>query len=334
MHKTLFLILSIIVNGIFSSAVARAADATLDGAKKEAAVVVYTGSSAGDAAKLIAAFESKYPFVKVNLFRGNNERVLNRILTEGRTGSFFFDVATIDGLNAWVLKEHDYLQPHKSKETQAFPLEFQDPTGMLPCCMTVVANMIAYHTRQVAKKDAPKTYQDLLDPKWKGSLGMDPDEAEWFRALISIWGKEKTVKYFTDLDKQGPSMRRGHTLLANLLAAGEFPVGVNTFGHRILELKGEGAPVDLVYTDPVVVGPRHLLLSKRAPHPNAGRLFIDYTLSEEGQTLLASLSRTVVRPGVKLKQPSLMEGVKVYPIKPEMAKGYEEITKLYYSIVK
>ena len=288
MHKTLLLILAIIVNTILSSAVARAADTSLDGAKKEAAVVVYTGSSAGDAAKLIAAFESKYPFVKVNLFRGNNERVLNRILTEGRTGSFFFDVATIDGLNAWVLKEHDYLQPHKSRETQAFPLEFQDPTGMLSCCMTVVANMIAYNTRQVAKQDAPKTYQDLLDPKWKGSLGMDPDEAEWFRALISIWGKEKTVKYFTDLDKQNPSMRRGHTLLANLLAAGEFPVGVNTFGHRILELKSEGAPVDLVYTDPGR-GPRHLLLSKRAPHPNAGRLFIDYTLSEEGQTLLASL---------------------------------------------
>jgi ABC-type Fe3+ transport system substrate-binding protein len=111
-------------------------------------------------------------------------------------------------------------------------------------------------------------------------------------------------------------------------------VAVNIFGHRILELQTEGAPVELVHTDPVVVGPRHLLLSKRAPHPNAGRLFIDYTLSAEGQSLLASLSRTVVRPGIRLKQPSLMEGVKLYPIKPEMAKGYEEVSKLYYSIVK
>lgn len=334
MRKSLFLVVAMAVCGALTSAFAHAADAVLDGAKKEGTVAVYSGSSAGDAAKLIAAFESKYPFVKVSLFRGNNERVVNKILTEGRTGAFLFDVATIDGLNGWVLKEHDYLQPHKSKETQAFPAEFQDPSGLLPCCMTVVANMIAYHTRQVAKQDAPKSYQDLLDPKWKGNLGMDPDEAEWFRALISIWGKEKTVKYFSDLARQGPSMRRGHTLLSNFLAAGEFPVAVNTFGHRILELKSEGAPVELVHAEPIVVGPRHLLLSKRAPHPNAGRLFIDYTLSAEGQTLLASLSRTVVRPGVKLKQPSLMEGVKVYPIKPEMAKGYEEITKLYYSIVK
>ena len=240
MHRTLLLIFSIMVNHIFLGAIGYAADTGLDAAKKEAAVVVYTGSSAADAAKLIAAFETKYPFVKVNLFRGNNERVLNKILTEGRTGSYLFDVATIDGLNGWVLKEHDYLQPHKSKETEAFPLEFQDPTGLLPCCMTVVTNMIGYNSRQVAKKDAPRTYQDLLDPKWKNSMGMDPDEAEWFRALISIWGKEKTVKYFTELERQNTSTRRGHTLLSNLLAAGEFPVAVNIFGHRILELQGEG----------------------------------------------------------------------------------------------
>ncbi|MET0503284.1 MAG: ABC transporter substrate-binding protein, partial [Candidatus Binatia bacterium] len=253
MYGTFLLILAIIANVMLSSAAARAADAVLDGAKKDGTVAVYSGSSAGDAAKLIAAFESKYPFVKVSLFRGNNERVVNKILTEGRTGACLFDVATIDGLNGWVLKEHDYLQPYKSKETQAFPAEFQDPSGLLPCCMTVVANMIAYNTRQVAKKDAPTSYQDLLDPKWKGNLGMDPDEAEWFRALISIWGKEKTVKYFGELARQGPSMRRGHTLLSNFLAAGEFPVAVNTFGHRILELKSEGAPVELVHTDPLVV---------------------------------------------------------------------------------
>ena len=83
---------------------------------------------------------------------------------------------------------------------------------MLPCCMTVVANMIAYNTRQVARKDVPRRYQDLLDPKWKGSLGMNPDEAEWFRALISIWGKEKTVKYFTDLDKHNFFPCAGDTL--------------------------------------------------------------------------------------------------------------------------
>src|SRR6266481_1828492 len=147
-------------------------------------------------------------------------------------------------------------------------------------------------------------------------------------------GQRKNRQIFYRAREENTSTRRGHTLLSNLLAAGEFPVAVNIFGHRILELQTEGAPVELVHTDPVVVGPRHLLLSKRAPHPNAGRLFIDYTLSAEGQSLLPSLSRTMVRPGIRLKHPSLMEGVKLYPIKPEMAKGYEEVSKLYNSIVQ
>jgi ABC-type Fe3+ transport system substrate-binding protein len=85
-------------------------------------------------------------------------------------------------------------------------------------------------------------------------------------------------------------------------------VNSNIFGHSILELQLEGAPVDIVHPDPVVVGPRHFLLGKRAPHPDAARLFIDYTLSVEGQSLLALMGRTVVRPGIKLKQPRLIEG--------------------------
>ena len=314
--------------------VALTAESVVEQAKREGDVVLYASMSSGDLAGLVSSFERKYPFLKVKTFRGNNEGVLNRILTEGRTGSYFFDVANIDGLNGWVLKEKDYLQPYRSKETEAFPEEFQDPTGLLPCCLYVNSNVIGYNTKLVSKSDAPKSYQDLLHPRWRGQLGMDADEAEWFRALISIWGRDKTVRYFQDLMKQQPSMRRGHTLLAQLTAAGEFPVAVNVFGYRPLELQRQGAPIDIVQADPVIAGPRHISLAKRAPHPNAGRLLMDYTLSAEGQAVLASLGREVVRPGVKLKHPRLVEGVKFHPIKPEMAKNYEEITKLYSSIVK
>jgi iron(III) transport system substrate-binding protein len=186
----------------------------------------------------------------------------------------------------------------------------------------------------VNKKDAPKSYQDLLDPRWKDKLGMDADEGEWFAGLITVWGREKTVDYFRNLMKQNPSLRRGHTLLANLNAAGEFSVAVNLFGYRVMEMKEKGETIDLVNADPVMVRPAHLALARRAPHPNAAKLYIDFVLSVPGQQVLASVGRTVVRPGVKLKYPELTEGVKLYPIKPEMAKNYEEISKLYYSIVK
>jgi ABC-type Fe3+ transport system substrate-binding protein len=109
---------------------------------------------------------------------------------------------------------------------------------------------------------------------------------------------------------------------------------VNLFGYRVMEMKAKGETIDLVKADPLMVRPAHLALARRAPHPNAARLYIDFALSVEGQQIMASAGRTIVRPGVKPKYPELTEGVKLHPIKPEMAKDYEEISKLYYSIVK
>jgi iron(III) transport system substrate-binding protein len=327
----ILLFLSLLLDGVMQPAVAASVE---DGARKERTVVVYAAGNIEDWQKLNTAFEKKYSYLKVNLFRGNWEKVRNRITTEGRAGSYLVDVVQIDGINGWILKEEGYLQPFKSAETETFPEAFRDPSGMLPCCVDTLTNVIGFNTRQVDKHDAPKAYQDLLDSRWRDKLGMDADEGEWFAGLITVWGREKTVDYFRSLMKQNPSLRRGHTLLANLTAAGEFPVAVNLFGYRVMEMKEKGEPIDLVKADPVMVRPAHIALSRRAPHPHAARLYIDFVLSTEGQQILASAGRTVVRPGVKLKYPELTEGVKLHPIKPEMAKDYEAISKLYYSIVK
>ncbi len=313
---------------------AQAAGASVEDAKKEGSVVFYGTMNAEHMVRLIQAFNEKYPFIKVESFRGNSERVLNRVLTESRAGSNFVDVINLDGISGWVLKEKGFLQAHKSSETEAFPEQFRDPDGLLPCCIYVITNLMGYNTELVAKKDAPKSYDDLLNPKWAGKLGMDSDESEWFTGLIGIWGKEKAVNYFKALVKQKLSLRRGHTLLAQLTAAGEFPVAVNLFGYRVLELKGQGAPIEPVLADPVLSRPWHMMLAKRAPHPNAGRLFIDFSLSHEGQQLVAGLGRTSVRPGVKIKHPHLVEGVKLHALTPEMGKNHAEISQLYYSIVK
>jgi iron(III) transport system substrate-binding protein len=324
-------VLLVLVFGYANAALAASAE---DAAKREGTVVIYGAGNVEDWQKLNSAFEKKYPYLKVNLFRGNWEKVRNRVMTEGRAGSYFVDVLQIDGVNGWVLKEEGYLQSHKSTETEAFPEAFRDPAGMLPCCFDTLTNVIGFNTRLVSKKDAPKSYQDLLEARWKDKLGMDADEGEWFAGLITVWGKEKTVDYFKSLMKQNPSLRRGHTLLANLTGAGEFPVAVNLFGYRVMEMKAKGETIDLVKADPLMVRPAHLALARRAPHPNAGKLYIDFALSLEGQQIMASSGRTVVRPGVKPKYPELTEGVKLHPIKPEMAKDYEQISKLYYSIVK
>ncbi|HEX9145371.1 MAG TPA: extracellular solute-binding protein [Candidatus Binatia bacterium] len=307
---------------------------TLSEAKKEGNLVFYGTMSSPDMVRVVQAFESKYPFIKVQTFRANSERVLNKILTEARAGSYFVDAINLDGINGWVLREKDMLQPYKSAETEAYPEAFRDPTGLMPCCLYIVTNVIGYNTNLVSKKDAPKSFFDLLEAKWRGKLGMDADESEWFSALIAVWGKEKTVDFFRGIMKQKPSLHRGHTLLAQLTAAGEFPVAVNVFGYRPLEMQSQGAPIEIVNADPVMSRPWGVFLAKHAPHANAGRLFIDYVLSVEGQRILASLGRTVVRPGVPQKFSRLVEGVKLVPVKAELGKDREEMSKLYYSIVK
>jgi iron(III) transport system substrate-binding protein len=163
----------------------------LDNAKKEGSVVFYTSVPQEQISKLSDGFQRKYPFIKVDALRAGPSRILSRVMTEDRAGNPMVDVISLDIFNAWVLGERGLLQPHKSEETEAFPEQFRDPQGLMPCCMYVLTNVIAYNTQLVQKKDAPQSYADLLDRKWKGKLSLDNDDAKWFAPLVWIWGKEK-----------------------------------------------------------------------------------------------------------------------------------------------
>ena len=308
--------------------------ASAEQAKNEGTVVFYSSMTAEHHNALVKAFNKKNPQIKLEGFRSNSISVLNRALNEGRAGHHLVDVINVNELNAWVLKDRALLQPHKSRETEVFPKEFRDPEGLLLCCADVLTSDMAYNHKLVKKDEAPKSYQDLLLPIWKGKIGMEYDMAELFAALMPIWGRDKTVNYFSVLKKQEPSRRRGRSLLGQLLAAGEFPVALGFYGYRVLEMQETGAPLEIIQADPVIAWPRRLLLAKNAPHPNAARIFIDYVLSEEGQRLMANMGRTVVRPGIEIKHPRLIRGVKLHPVKPEVAKSFEADSKLYYEIMK
>jgi iron(III) transport system substrate-binding protein len=300
----------------------------------EGRVIFYSSMTAEHHNALVKAFHQKHPEIVLDGFRSNSISVLNRVLNEGRAGGHLVDVVNVNELNAWVLKDRGLLQPYRSKETEAFPEQFRDPDGILLCCADVLTSDMAYNTKLVRKENAPKSYRDLLQPGWKGRIGMEQDLAELFAALIPIWGKEATIDYFRALRKQEPSQRRGRTLIAQLLAAGEFPVALGFYGYRVLELQEIGAPLEIIQADPIVAWPRRLLLARNAPHPNAAKVFVDYVLSVDGQRLMAKLGRTVVRPGIEIKHSRLIRGVKLHPVRPEVAKTFEADSKLFYDIMK
>ena len=180
-----------------------------------------------------------------------------------------------------LLKSRNLLQPYDPPEAESYPANAKDKEKSFTA---IYARnfVLGYNTAMIPEKDRRRDWPELLDPKWKGKFGIDEEEFEWYGTLIDYWGREKTAEYMKALAAQQPTLRRGHNLLAQLLAAGEFPVAI-VFPFEIEQLKRRGAPVEWSNaSDPIVTSINLVAHSVKAPHPNAARVFINYILSERG----------------------------------------------------
>ena len=164
-------------------------------------------------------------------------------------------------------------------------------------------NVIAYNTRMLKRNEVPKTDEELLNPKWKGKIGMDHTKPEWFAWKLKQMGEERGLTYMRKLGAQEFQLYAGLSVITNLLVAGEFPLVLNTYLHNVEEVKRKGAPVDWLVQDPVFTKFQPLGIGSKAPHPNAAKLFSDFVLSEEGQKIIASFGRVPTRRGVVGERP-------------------------------
>ena len=301
----------------------------IDGAKKEGALVWYMSASIEDAQAILLAFNKKYPFLKTDFFRAGSARLFNRIMNEVRAGKVLFDLVAVRGLETHQLVKAGLLQPYVSPESAAYPAGFKDSKGYWVDYFDSY-NVIGYNTQLVARDQAPKSWEDLLDPKWKGKIALDEENFSWYGAMTQKWGKEKTQRYMRALAKQDVQLRNGQTLIAQLMAAGEFSVAM-VLAHRIEKMKEQGAPVEWVTTlDPVTVSLHPIGLAAKAPHPNAAKLFVDFILSKDGQQLLLSIERTPARPGIDTKMEA--RKLKLFPMPPELGERYEQFQKEFREI--
>jgi len=276
--------------------------ALIEGAKKEGQVVFYTPLNINDSRPLLQRFEQKYPFIKAELLRMSAEPLLNRIITEDRAGRNVVDVINNTVINP--LKKLRLVQPYRSPEHAAYLDQFKDPDGYW-ASMNNNYYVLGYNPKLVTAKEVPTDWQDLLNPKWKGKIGMDQEEYEWFGATVEVWGRERAAKYHRALAQQQIHWRKGHTLISQLIAAGEFPIGI-VYAHRVESMKKAGAPIDWVKTiNPVFVALSPAGLAAKAPHPNSGKLLLDFMLSYESQQQLRSANRLSGR-------------VDIEPLVPEM----------------
>jgi iron(III) transport system substrate-binding protein len=272
-------------------------DIIVEGAKKEGALVVYTSMTVDQMQKILDAFKTRYPFIRTTMFRAVGERLLTKIMTEAQTGKYDFDVVQSAESQAYFLKKKNLLQKYISTETKNIQKPFFDPEGYWTA-VYIMPNVIAYNKRMVKRDEVPKTDEDLLNPKWKGKMGMDHTKPEWFAWKLKRMGEEKGLAYMKRLGAQEFQLYAGLSVITNLLVAGEFPLVLNTYLHNVEEVKRRGAPVDWIVQDPVFTKFQPLGIGSKAPHPNAAKLFSDFVLSEEGQKIIASFGRVPTRRGV------------------------------------
>ena len=182
-------------------------------------------------------------------------------------------------------------------------------------------------------KNPPRSHEDLVQPRYRGRIGMDTDEVEWYAGLMEYWGKERTVRFLKNLAAQQIRYRDGHTLIAQLMAAGEFEITL-AFSERIDKMKKEGAPVDWISTyDPIIVSIHPIAIAADAPHPEAAKVFVNFALSKEGQATVRDSGRISARSDWPAASPSTAK-LKLHPVQPEAASDYEALLKEWRAIFK
>jgi iron(III) transport system substrate-binding protein len=258
-------------------------------AREEGTLTFYTSMATTESGPLGKAFEAKYG-VKVQLWRALSENVLQRALTEARGGRRAMDVVETNAPEVEALAREqvvaEFDSPHLADlPTWAIPSHrrwFSDRANLW---------VTGYNTGKVKREELPATIDGFADPKWKGRLALEATDNDWMYGVVNFMGEQAGLELFRKLAALKPDMRKGHILVAQLVAAGELAVCLTTYSGNADSIKAKGGPIDWVAIEPLVGRPQAIAVAKNAPHPNAALLFADFVLSPEGQKLLGDMGR-------------------------------------------
>ena len=257
-------------------------------AKKEGSLTLYTSNAAETIKLLSADFEKRYG-VRVNVWRASSVKVLQRMVAEKKANRWDFDAASVSSPELEALYREQLLQEVRSGWHKGM-LEGTLPAhrGWAPQFINVFVQ--AYNTREVRKQDLPRRWTDLLEPRWRGRLGVEAKAGEWYCSLLKDLGEDKGSELFREIAaRNGWSVRSGNSVLANMVVSGEVPLALAVYSHMIEQAKQQGAPVDWFAIDPMIARSNGIGVSRRPPHPNAALLFYEYAISD-GQPLMLKLN--------------------------------------------
>jgi len=281
-------------------------------AKKEGTLTLYTTIAEKDLPAILQPFEKRYG-IKVSVWRAGTDKVLQRTIAEARAGRNDVDVIHYGSPEMEALAREKILEPITS------PVQDDLIAGSVPkhheWAATILSVWVqAYNTGIVKKADLPKTWDDLLDPKWKGKIGIEAKDDDWFATVVQELGGEKRgLDYFRRLaETNGISVRKGHTLLNNMVVSGEVPLALTVYNYMPEQAKEKGAPIDWFVIPPAIARSNAVGVARKAPHPAAALLFYEYLLGPEGQKAMTSIN--YVPTSTRVESP--LKGVKIVQTDP------------------
>ena len=312
----------------FSAAVARAASVEeialmkspnrekilIDGARKEGKITFYTGLIVDQVVRPVKdAFEKEYPFLQIEFFRANADRLAQRVLAEHQAKRYEVDVAS-GSAAATMLQRAGLMQRFYSPPMAEYPRERKDPIGFWGST-NVYFMTLGYNTRNLKAAELPKSYEDLLNPRWKGQMMWSTSRGsgapQFIGNILMTMGQEAGKAYLQKLKQQNVAKSTASARqILDLVIAGEYPLAIQIFNHHAYISKAAGAPVEWHPLEPVTATNNSIGLVKTAPHPHASMLFMDFVLSRKGQRVFQAANYLPAHPDVPALQADLKPGAR------------------------
>jgi iron(III) transport system substrate-binding protein len=299
------------------------------GAKKEGKLVVYASATAPQLQMYFATFNKRYPFIKTEYFRTGKQKLVSKILFEEQAKQRIADVVHTSVIETHILKRRGALSKYVPLESATLPSQYKDPEGFWTSAYAS-GTLLGYNSRQVKRADIPKTYDELLNPRWKNAIAIDTNKIEWFAMLLKLKGRP----FMEKLAALNPTIRDGNTLVLQLLAAGEFPVSAGVYEYSIEDLKTKGAPVDWFGLEPVITYTVAASLPSQPNNPNSAKLFIEWLISKEGQEVINQYGRVPIRDDVESKYGKILKQHKLLMTDIDLGQKEAEINDTFRKLFR
>jgi iron(III) transport system substrate-binding protein len=303
-------------------------------ARKEGSVRWASSTPQPWAEPALQIFRKRYPTIKVEYMRQSGRVLAERIIREHRAGKHDIDIIGTSAVTFAGMKDSGVIAPYVSPEASHLRQNMKDPEGWW---VAYFGNIQAIICNKARVRSAPKDWQDFMDPKWKGEFSIDDTRYEWFYALQHIYGAQEANKMITGFRQNGVNLRRGGTLRAQLVGAGEEQCGLGVYLNNVRDLLAQNAPVTYSVPEPVIIVPVINMMAKLPPHPYAAILLYDFILTADatGQYTREN-AMAPARDNLPLvKEVAELQAKRAYVVDVEASsRDYEKTVKEYNSLLK